>query len=283
MGNPLFSILIANYNNGKFFQDCYNSIMAQTYSHWEVIIVDDASTDNSVAIIKKIIGEDTRFKVYENPENKGCGFTKRKCAELATGELCAFLDPDDAITKEALELMVAEHEKHPEASMIYSKPYFCDENLRIETIRASKQVENNDPFYFDFEGYLYAFLSYKKDFYHKTQGIDSYLKRAVDRDLVLKLYEVGPAFLMDKALYLYRIHNGGISTNQNEDKAYFWYWVTIIDAAKRRNIDIEDIYLEKALIGRKQIALQKEVDAYNKSFIFKALRKLGLFKIFVKK
>jgi glycosyltransferase involved in cell wall biosynthesis len=37
MGNPLFSILIANYNNGKFFQDCYNSIMAQTYSHWEVI------------------------------------------------------------------------------------------------------------------------------------------------------------------------------------------------------------------------------------------------------
>ena len=283
MGNPLFSILIANYNNGKFFQDCYNSIMAQTYSHWEVIIVDDASTDNSVAIIKKIIGEDTRFKVYENPENKGCGFTKRKCAELATGELCAFLDPDDAITTEALELMVAEHEKHPEASMIYSKPYFCDENLRIETIRASKQVENNDPFYFDFEGYLYAFLSYKKDFYHKTQGIDSYLKRAVDRDLVLKLYEVGPAFLMDKALYLYRIHNGGISTNQNEDKAYFWYWVTIIDAAKRRNIDIEDIYLEKALIGRKQIALQKEVDAYNKSFIFKALRKLGLFKIFVKK
>lgn len=282
MGNPLFSILIANYNNGKFFQDCYNSIMEQTYPHWEVIIVDDASTDNSVAIIKKIIGEDTRFKVYENPENKGCGFTKRKCAELATGELCAFLDPDDAITTEALELMVAEHEKHPEASMIYSKPYFCDENLRIETIRASKQVENNDPFYFDFEGYLYAFLSYKKDFYQKTQGIDSYLKRAVDRDLVLKLYEVGPAFLMDKALYLYRIHNGGISTNQNEDKAYFWYWVTIIDAAKRRNIDIEDIYLEKALVGRKQIALQKEVDAYNKSFIFKALRKLGLFKIFVK-
>jgi len=81
-------------------------------------------------------------------------------------------------------------------------------------------------------------------------------------------------------LYLYRIHNGGISTNQNEDKAYFWYWVTIIDAAKRRNIDIEEIYLEKALIGRKQIALQKEVDAYNKSFIFKALRKIGLFKLF---
>lgn len=93
MNQPLFSLLIANYNNGKFFQDCYNSIMAQTYSNWEVIIVDDASTDNSVAIIKKIIGDDTRFKVYENPENKGCGFTKRKCAELATGELLCIPRP----------------------------------------------------------------------------------------------------------------------------------------------------------------------------------------------
>jgi len=279
MGNPLFSILIANYNNGKFFQDCYNSIMAQTYSHWEVIIVDDASTDNSVAIIKKIIGEDTRFKVYENPENKGCGFTKRKCAELATGELCAFLDPDDAITTEALELMVAEHEKHPEASLIYSNLYFCDLYLNIQYERKSKIIENSDAYFFDFEGNVSAFLSFKKEFYSKTEGINSYLQRAVDRDLLFILYEVGPAILLDKSFYKYRIHNNGISTNQNEDKAYFWFWVTIIDAAKRRNVNIEHLFTEKALLSRREVALQKEIDGYNKSFLFKALRKLGLFKI----
>lgn len=280
MGNPLFSILIANYNNGKFFQDCYNSIMAQTYSHWEVIIVDDASTDNSVAIIKKIIGEDTRFKVYENPENKGCGFTKRKCAELATGEICAFLDPDDAITEEALAIMVAEHEKFPKASMVYSKHYFCDENLKIDTTRESQQVENHKPFYFDFDGYIHHFLSYKKEYYDKTVGIEAYLLRAVDRDLILKLYEVGAAFFIDKALYKYRIHKNGISTNNNQDKAYFWYWVTIIDAAKRRKVNIENLFTEKALLPRREVALQKEIDGYNKSIIFKALRKLGIFKLF---
>ena len=48
-----FSILIANYNNGKFFKDCYDSIIAQTYKDWEVVIVDDRSTDDSVAIITK--------------------------------------------------------------------------------------------------------------------------------------------------------------------------------------------------------------------------------------
>ena len=175
--------------------------------------------------------------------------------------------------------MVAEHEKFPEASMIYSRLIWCDEHLNANYESKSKQIDNGDDTYFDFDGYLTAFLSYKKSFYDKTDGINSYLQRAIDRDLILKLYEVGPAYLVDKAMYKYRIHNNGISTNKNQDKAYFWYWVTIIDAAKRRNINIENIFVEKALISRKQFYLQKEIDSYNKSFIFKGLRKLGLFKI----
>lgn len=279
MNQSLFSILIANYNNGKFFKDCYDSIILQTYKNWEVIIVDDSSTDDSVALIKKIIGDDSRFKLYENSENKGCGFTKRKCAEMASGEICAFLDPDDAITKEALEVMIAEHVKHNDASMIYSRIIWCDEQLNTNYESKSMQVENAVANYFDFEGFLTAFLSYKKSAYDKTEGINSYLQRAIDRDLVLKLYETGPAYLLDKAMYKYRIHNNGISTNQNQDKAYFWYWVAIIDAAKRRNINIENLFIQKSITSRREFYLQKEIDSYNKSFIFKGLRKLGLFKI----
>lgn len=279
VNQPLFSILIAQYNNGKYFEDCYKSILAQTYQNWEVIIVDDGSTDDSVAQMKTFIGDDTRFTIEINTENKGCGFTKRRCSELANGEICAFLDPDDAITEDALSLMVAEHKKHPEASMIYSKPFWCDEHLNIQHERKSKQVENGVSDFFDLEGYLFAFLSYKNTFYHKTEGINSYLQRAIDKDLVLKLYETGPTYLLDKAMYKYRIHHNGISTNQNQDKAYFWYWVAIIDAAKRRNINIENLFIEKALTSRREYYLQKEIDSYNKSFIFKGLRKLGLFRI----
>lgn len=279
MSKPLFSLLIANYNNGKYFQDCYKSIVAQTYDNWEVVIVDDGSSDDSVEIIKKIIGEDSRFKIEINTENKGCGFTKRKCAELATGEICAFLDPDDAITENALSVMVAEHQKFPDASMIYSKPFWCDEQLNVQYESKSQQVENGVADFFDFEGYLFAFLSYKNNFYKKTDGINSYLQRAIDRDLVLKLYEAGPAFLIDKAMYKYRVHKNGISTNNNADKAYFWFWVTIIDAAKRRNVNIENLFLAKALSAPTKVALQKEIDFYNKSVVFKILRKLGFFKI----
>lgn len=278
MTYSLFSILIAQYNNGQYFEDCYKSIMAQTYQNWEVIIVDDCSTDDSVKIMKKIIGEDSRYKIEVLPENRGCGFTKRRLAELANGEICAFLDPDDAITAEAIAVMIAEHAKHPEAAAIYSKPYFCDKNLTIQQERKSQQVENGHSLFFDFDGYIFALMSYKKSFYDKTVGINSYLQRAVDKDLVLKLYEVGPCILLDKALYKYRIHNSGISNTRYTDKAYFWYWVAIIDAAKRRNINIEELYIEKSQ-SRKEIALQKEIDSYNKSFLFKGLRKLGLFKI----
>lgn len=282
MNQPLFSILIANYNNGKYFSDCYKSIIAQTYEDWEVIIVDDGSTDDSVLVIKEIVGDDARFKFFENDGNHGCGHTKRRCAALATGEICAFLDPDDAITEEALQVMVAEHEKYPEASMIYSKPYFCDDALKIGNSRPAKQIQNNDPENFDLEGNMFAFLSYKNKCYQQTEGINSYLQRAVDRDLVMKLYEVAPAYFVDQPLYKYRIHNGGISNNQNEDKAYFWYWVAIIDAAKRRNVNVENLFLQKAMQTRRELALQKEIDSYNKSFIFKALRKIGLFRIFAK-
>lgn len=274
----LFSILIAQYNNGRYFQECYDSIIAQTYQKWEVIIVDDCSTDDSVAQMKNIIGNDHRFRIEKFEKNKGCGAAKRRCAELASGEICAFLDPDDAITPEALLVMIQEHDKHPQAAVIYSKPFFCDENLNIQYVRPSQQIENGDKWFFDFDGYVFAFMSFKHAYYKKTDGIDSYLQRAVDKDLVLKLYEVGPCFLLDKALYKYRIHNAGISNSVNTDKAFFWYWVVIIDAAKRRNINVENLYLEKSQ-SRKELALQKEIDSYNSSVLFKILRKLGLFRI----
>lgn len=279
MNNPLFSILIAQYNNGKYFEDCYQSIMAQTYQNWEVIIVDDGSTDDSVLQMKEIIGNDVRFKIEVNSENKGCGFTKRRCAELATGEICAFLDPDDAITGDALSVMVEEHAKHPEGSVIYSTTFICDEFLNVKSDGKSKQVENDNPYFFNFDGFVFHFLSYKKKFYDQTVGINSYLQRAVDQDLVFLLYEVGPCFYINKTLYKYRIHSKGISTTNNADKAYFWYWVTIIDAAKRRKVNLEDLFIEKALQSRREAALEKEIASYNKSWVFKGLRKLGLFKI----
>ncbi|MCG2794064.1 MAG: glycosyltransferase [Weeksellaceae bacterium] len=276
MSHPLFSILIAQYNNGKYFEDCYNSILAQTYPNWEVIIVDDCSSDDSWNIMSKIIGKDQRFKIYKNETNGGCGFTKRRCVELANGSICGFLDPDDAILPQAIDVMVQVHLSNEKVALAYSNYYICNENLTTKSVKKSHQVENVRKNFFNFNGIISHFASFKKDYYNQTAGIHPFLRRAVDQDLYLKLYEVGSVFYIDEDLYKYRIHADGISTNQNVEKAFFWHWKVILDAAERRNVNVEDLFLQKFVRKDQYINLYNELASIKNNKIFKVLKKLKI-------
>lgn len=75
--HPLFSVLIANYNNGNYISECLESVLKQTYQNFEIIIVDDASTDTSLNIIQKYIDQDNRIKIYNNDKNYGAGYSKK--------------------------------------------------------------------------------------------------------------------------------------------------------------------------------------------------------------
>lgn len=234
-----FSILIANYNNGKYFADCYNSILAQTYKDWDAIIVDDNSTDNSFEQIAAIIKDDGRFSLIQNEENKGCGFTKFRCAHLASGEIAGFLDPDDTIMPQALELMVKAHKEKPDVSLVHSNFYFCNEILeRTSLFNRARSVPVNSRF-INLDASVNHFASFKKSCYDLTIGIDASLQRAVDQDLYLKLSETGPFYFIDKPLYNYRIHDKGISTSK-ADHAFYWYLKVIMRAEERRKINLED-------------------------------------------
>lgn len=239
----LFSILIANYNNGHFFKDCYKSILSQTYSKWEVIIVDDQSTDNSIQIIKEIIGDDSRFKIYCNSKNHGCGYTKNRCVSLARGEIAGFLDPDDALEKEAIETMIIHHSKYPTTSIITSKYDFVD--LEMNFIGKGKQggaIPVGQSYLTSKKGILTHFASFKKTNYDLSVGINVKIKRAVDQDLYYKLEEQGDHLFLNQSLYLYRIHKNSISANENEFKAQYWHFYAIISAYKRRRTLKMDIH-----------------------------------------
>lgn len=241
---PKFSFLIANYNNGKFFQDCYNSIVAQTQSDWEAIILDDCSTDNSIEVINILIKNDSRFKIYQNGENRGVGFTKRKLIDYANSEICGFLDPDDAVEPQTLEIILKKHKENPEAGLVYSNFTFCDEFLNPQNTHQAKQISQLEEDYYNFKGEISHFVTFKKSIYLQTSGIDPFLKIAEDKDWYMKMCEIAPVLHVDENLYLYRIHGGGISTNKNSEKALFWHWVAMIKMAERRNINIEKIFIE---------------------------------------
>lgn len=235
MNNPLFSILVAHYNNGHFFKDCYESILNQTYTNWEVIIVDDHSTDNSIETITQIIGNDTRFKLFVNKENKGCGYTKNKCAQLAQGEILGFLDPDDALTFDALMIMSEAHNLNLETVLITSKYEFVDLEMNFKSIGLYGTSLPVGKSYLTYgKGALTHFATFKKEFYLKTNGIDPKMKRAVDQDLYYKLEEQGNHLFIDKVLYRYRVHIGSISANDNLYKAEYWHFYAINQAYERR-------------------------------------------------
>jgi glycosyltransferase involved in cell wall biosynthesis len=230
------SILIANYNNGRYFQDCYDSIISQNYENWEVIIVDDCSTDDSVNIIKELIKKDARFKLYQNESNQGCGYTKRKCVDLASGDFCAFLDPDDALFYYSLECSVEEFEKNNKIVATYSQLVFCDENLKPKEVFSKiKQIHNNKHF-FNTPIQISAFFVFRRDAYLETTGINPSLKNAVDQDLYLKLLEIGDAKFIEEVLYKYRLHANGISQQRSKQSAKDSFAKVIHDAMKRRGL-----------------------------------------------
>ncbi|AZA89272.1 Hyaluronan synthase [Chryseobacterium nakagawai] len=229
------SILIANYNNGKYFKECYDSLIKQTYTHWEAIIVDDCSTDNSLEIIRQLIKNNDKFLLIENSENKGCGFTKRKCMDYATGDVCAYLDPDDALYATALEESMKQYGQN-NIVCTYSKMMLCDENLNPQRVFSNtKQIYNNSLF-FNCPIQFAHFFTFKKDIYWKTSGINPTLKTAIDQDLYLKILEHGKVKFIRKALYRYRLHDNGISQHKGKTEAKESFALVIYNTMKRRNI-----------------------------------------------
>ncbi|GEN75923.1 glycosyltransferase family 2 protein [Chryseobacterium hagamense] len=230
------SILIANYNNGRYFRDCYDSVISQSWENWEVIIVDDCSTDGSADLIKILIKEDNRFKFYQNKTNRGCGYSKKKCLDLATGEFCAFLDPDDALFDNAAESILKEFNRNQKIIAAYSKLIFCDKSLNPKAVFSKiKQIHNNR-YFFNIPIQIHAFFVFKREAYLKTSGINPDLKNAVDQDLYLKLLETGDAKFVDEVLYKYRIHPDGISQHSSKQSVKESFARVIHETMQRREI-----------------------------------------------
>ncbi|WP_027377050.1 glycosyltransferase family 2 protein [Kaistella palustris] len=270
-----FSILVANYNNGHFFDDCYNSIISQTADNWEVIILDDASTDNSVEVIKNKIKGDPRFHFFENEVNRGVGFSKGKLIELANGEICGFLDPDDALLPQAVQASSDIFKNKTDVVLTYSRPMKCDAALNpLHEIRSAMQVLNGDPFFFNCPVQIIHFVGFRKEVYLTCEKMNSTLKIAEDQDLYLKMYEKGNVHFINQTDYLYRAHAGGISQNDNKQKSYEYFAQAIFLAMKRRDLkQINGKNIPDKYTNSKEIF---DLLAYQNSIPFRILKKWRL-------
>ena len=94
----MFSVIIPNYNKGRYVEHTLKSIISQSFLDWEAIIIDDFSSDNSIEIIKKIIKNDLRFRFIINKQNKGANYCRNLGLEFSSKKFVLFIDSDDLLT-----------------------------------------------------------------------------------------------------------------------------------------------------------------------------------------
>ena len=111
---PVVSVLMTVYNRGKYIPAAIESVLAQTFKDFELIIVDDCSTDRSVDIARTYANKDSRIRVYVNEENLGDYPNRNKAASYAKGQYLKYVDADDIVYPHCLEVMVEAIGRFPE-------------------------------------------------------------------------------------------------------------------------------------------------------------------------
>ncbi len=138
------SIITASYNYAQYIEEAINSVIAQTYDNWELIIVDDGSSDNSVEIIKKFCQKDNRIKFFqhENGQNKGLKDTILIGLENATGDWVAFLESDDVFKPDNLSKKIEVIKNYPDVDLIFNSVEFVGkENLPQYKIKEFEKTQ----------------------------------------------------------------------------------------------------------------------------------------------
>ena len=126
MGDPVVSVVLTNYNGRRYVGQAIESVLAQTYSDWEMIIVDDASTDDSPELIRAY--RDPRIRLVENARNGQVSYAHNVGNSLCRGKYIAALDNDDVWKPEKLARQVAWMEAHPETGACFTRLDLIDEN-----------------------------------------------------------------------------------------------------------------------------------------------------------
>ena len=226
--NNFFSILIPVYNGEKYINECFDTIVNQTFQNFEAIIIDDGSTDNCLKICNEYADKyPGKFKVYYK-ENGGLISARRAAIERATGEYSIFLDSDDKLEVNCLEVLYETINKSKADMVIYSYTYFDNNGVT----KPAKRIFENGTF-FDNKKQLYELL-YSDSVLNslwtkaiKTKILQSdptdysvYYKYNMSEDLLQSLYPITYSkriVYIDASLYYYRYNNTSISRNYSYD------------------------------------------------------------------
>lgn len=222
------SIITPTYNSSKFISNTVKSVLNQTFTDWEYLIVDDNSTDNTINIINEFIKKDPRIKLLKTPKNSGGPATPKNIGiENATGEYVAFLDHDDEWLPQKLEkqVKVFEESKDKKLGLVSSFLNIKDKNGNLEYRHKKnykgdviRQLANGN--FIVTSSCVLTKLSILKE----VELFDSRFKTSDDWDMWLNISEAGyqfdfvPEYLVN---YIKHEENAYLNNNNRNDKREF--------------------------------------------------------------
>jgi glycosyltransferase involved in cell wall biosynthesis len=197
---PVISVIIPAYNYGRFMAECLESLLAQTYSGWEGIIVDNGSTDDTASVAQAYVQKDARIRYHYMAQN-GVSAARNKGVELSQGTYILPLDADDKIASTYLEKAVAILEKEPGIKLVY-----CDAELfgafsgkwvLPEYSLRDMLIENS----------IFCSALYRKADFYTAGGYDENMKEGFeDWDFWIRLLKGGElVYKIPEALFYYRM------------------------------------------------------------------------------
>ncbi|NNF00564.1 MAG: glycosyltransferase family 2 protein [Pyrinomonadaceae bacterium] len=265
---PLVSVVIPFRNREEFLNDAIESIKAQTYKNWELILVDDGSTDGSLKIAQEFADQHPEkiFLLY-HPGNvhKGAGATRNLGFRDSNGEYVTFLDSDDVLLPEALEMEIAAFRKYPGAEAVCGKLQFWY-SWSEETKNAGSDFEVDllleteklyEPPYLFIHNLRaggrkphFNCTLLKSEFLRK-KGVfeEQYESMGEDQVLWAKISLQGTIYLMDACLAKYRQHPESISAAHTDSGSHMEHWDDYLDRVTKylEHQEIKDENVWRAL------------------------------------
>ena len=221
--DKLVSIIMPMFNSEAFVLEAINSVLSQTYTKWELIIVDDCSTDTSVVLVEGISIKETRIRLLKNETNSSAAISRNKAIEASKGDYIAFLDADDLWLPNKLEVLTYVLSKN-KADVCFSSYEQINENGNKlnNLIQALPILSYNKLLKSNYVGNLTGM--YNAENLGKITSPN--LRKRQDWLLWLKAIKTSgkPAIGIQESLALYRIRENSMSSNKMNLVKYN-YWV----------------------------------------------------------
>lgn len=294
MIQPLISIIIPNYNRANLIGETLDSILTQTYTNWECIIVDDGSADKSKEVIQAYVKKDNRFQLHNRPKNrpKGANACRNYGFELSNGEYINWFDSDDLMLPKKLEIQIKElHSSIYDYTICQTMKFDIEPNKEMG-LKASIQKSNKT-----FEDYILFKIFWltgaplwKRSFLEQNKlSFDEELQQSQDYDFHIKVLDISDNYLsIDNPLVVFRYHENNMSNSTFDriDKIYSNLKVrneilvsynNKLSPKTRIFVYNQILYIfKRALINKRLklsllvlIQLLKRLDAFNLSFMKK--------------